>query len=283
MRKDCKLGFSLLEVSVVLLIIGILLASISAGKSMIQSSRITAAKSLTANSPVSSIDGLVIWLEPVLAESIDEDETYEGQEITGWQNITNYYNTSELLVKTDAPKYAEKSINSLPSIRFDGDDDIDIESALKNIASRNFSIFIVEDRANTGIDDILINATDLIIQYTATNKFSIKQGGTTFATAALQDFNPTINYISFEKNTASNTTITEYYRNKMVTDSSTPNVSSTATNFVSTFTGATLGDSSNGFNGDISEVIIYNKALDETEAAEVLKYLSSKYKITLTQ
>ncbi|MCE3255904.1 MAG: hypothetical protein K0R25_1398 [Rickettsiaceae bacterium] len=58
-----KLAFSLIELSVVILVIGILVVGITKGMSIMRSAKLQSAQSLTQSSPVALIDGLKLWLE----------------------------------------------------------------------------------------------------------------------------------------------------------------------------------------------------------------------------
>ena len=295
MKKNSKLGFSLLEVSVVLLIIGILLASVSAGKSMIKTSRLTSAKSLTANSPVVAVDGLAIWLETVSDRSFAEDDTYDFTNISGWQNLTNYFSANNLSFTGD-PSYRESAINDLPSVNFDGNDSIDINTAIQPIVGTNFAIFIVEKREDNVVIKTIIDSTDddLLIQYSAANIIINKNGGVgadieipSVATTNI----PSINYISFASsaNCAAPAGL-NYYRNKGVfvnrttsEDEITADGTHANTDAISSIAAATLGATTDGYNGNISEIVIYNQSLTFLELEEILNYLSSKYKIPLTR
>jgi prepilin-type N-terminal cleavage/methylation domain-containing protein len=284
MKNNFRLGFSLLEVSVVLLIIGILLASVSAGKSMIRTAKITSSQSLTASSPVSAVEGLAIWLEPVSVSSLSPDDTYDSQAISGgWQNLTNYFVPANFTV--DGPTYNESSINGVPSVTF-GEDDatVDINSSLQHITGTNFSIFIVEERSNgTGI---LIDSSNMVARYVDDN-FQIEKNSLQVVDVAVPT-GPAINYISFASSaTGSSPKGLAYYRNKGVFFDSFDNqvITTTAVDdnneSISSISDATLGGAIGSFKGDISELIVYNNSLTIIELNEILDYLSSKYRITL--
>jgi type II secretory pathway pseudopilin PulG len=279
-----KLGFSLLEISVILLIIGILIASVSSGKSMIKKSRITSAQTLSANSPVSAVDTLAIWLEPVMSDSISEDETHEGKTISGWQNMTNYFAPQKFNIGGN-PSYKESSINKIPSINFDGDDSIDINNAIQHITGSNFAIFIVEKRDDN--NGMLIASDNIKVAYDD-NRFAIVQNTTGgIQTPGVVADGPAINYISFASYQNGAAPVgTAYYRNKGVFIDSNgekinPTIQLTSTSIIPTIANATLGAATNGFKGDISELIIYGQSLTFPELDEVLKYLSTKYQIEL--
>lgn len=65
-KINIKKGFTLFEFSMVLLILGLLVAGIIAGQSMIQSAQLAKAKSLTQSAPVMNSEDLTLWLETVL-------------------------------------------------------------------------------------------------------------------------------------------------------------------------------------------------------------------------
>ncbi|MBU6338893.1 MAG: prepilin-type N-terminal cleavage/methylation domain-containing protein [Rickettsiales bacterium] len=60
MKKNTYKAFSLIELSIVILVIGILFAGVMQGRSLIQKSRLKTAQSLTKSSPVSGIYGLLL-------------------------------------------------------------------------------------------------------------------------------------------------------------------------------------------------------------------------------
>jgi prepilin-type N-terminal cleavage/methylation domain-containing protein len=60
-RINFKKAFSLIELSIVVLIIGILVAGITQSSRLVSMMKIQSARSLTINSPVASIKGLTIW------------------------------------------------------------------------------------------------------------------------------------------------------------------------------------------------------------------------------
>ena len=64
------LAFSLIELSIVVLIIGILIAGVTQGSRLIRQSKIKTAQNQTTNSPVNSITGLNLWLETTLDDSV---------------------------------------------------------------------------------------------------------------------------------------------------------------------------------------------------------------------
>lgn len=283
MKNNIKLGFSLLEVSVVLLIIGILLASVSAGKNMIRTSKLTSAQSLTNSSPVAAVDSLVLWMEPILPTSFAENETYQNQTLSYWRNVTNSY-TPANLTSSGTPVYNELGINELPSVVFNSGDTFNINAPMQNIVGTNFAIFIVERRA---VDGTIIDSDNLDVRYDS--GFEIDKNGTVdviSSAVAAGDIDPAISYISFASSTMNAAPVgLTYYRNKGVLVSgnqiNSTAADATSINSITSLSGVTLGAAASGYDGDIAEIIVYNKSLTFDELDEVLVYLSKKYRITL--
>ena len=64
--KKSSSAFSLIELSIVILIIGIIIAGITQGSRLVTKMRVASARALTQSSPVTSIKGLMMWLETTM-------------------------------------------------------------------------------------------------------------------------------------------------------------------------------------------------------------------------
>ena len=82
-------GFSLVEMLIVLLIIGILIAGISQGIDLYSEFKIKNAQKLTINSSVSRIEGLALWLETTLEKSF-QTKMVNNSEVPQWNNISPF-------------------------------------------------------------------------------------------------------------------------------------------------------------------------------------------------
>lgn len=119
-----KKAFSLVEISIVVLIIGLLIAGISKASDMVQDSQLKAGRSLTRASKAGRIPGLLLWLETSTTESLKDNERFSGTAISTWSDISPP-NVPKLIFRqsgnssTNAIKYNEgTSSTSLPYIDF---------------------------------------------------------------------------------------------------------------------------------------------------------------------
>lgn len=69
MKNYSKKAFSLIEISIVILIIGLLIAGISKATDMLAEAKLKSARSLSRSSLVSRLNNLVLWLDVTQAES----------------------------------------------------------------------------------------------------------------------------------------------------------------------------------------------------------------------
>lgn len=118
-----KKAFSLIELSIVILIIGILVAGITQSSRLIRQMRLSSARSITQSSPVSTIKDLMVWLESTSEKSFDDAEEENGLTVTNWYDLNPQgsfkYNAKANNV-ADKPTFVENGINGLPVLSATG-------------------------------------------------------------------------------------------------------------------------------------------------------------------
>ena len=107
-----KKAFSLIELSIVLLIIGLLVAGITQSSRLVQKFRIRTAQTLTESSPVNGIRNLVAWYETTSQASFDSTID-NGVAVSSWYDISPSVNKSNATQTTAAnrPVYTENDIH----------------------------------------------------------------------------------------------------------------------------------------------------------------------------
>ena len=309
LKTKSKLAFSLIEISVVMLIVGILIAGISQGIDLYEDIKIATTKDITKKSIVGRISDLVGWWETSLDESFDKNAKYEGAEITKWIDI-NPQSINKLLLTSNSnsrPTIKMKGINGLPSIEFDYNS---TNGKCKYFFNNNFNLtseqtfFIVFNQKYLGDGGGMLIGTSkiggipssnylLVIQTNPSSSRKLRYSVTTGATSA--DINA--NSIYSDENINENKdyvvgivkNISQgYYQtqiNKTVKKLDVANIEERSINYHRILIGTFSGTCSSGagslrqFYGQISEIIIYGKALRTKEYEEVMKYLFKKYDI----
>ncbi len=116
LNKNHKQAFSLVEISIVILIIGLLIAGISKASDMIFDAELKSGRSLTKGAKVGRMANLALWLETTSAESILDNERFKDTTVTLWRDI-NPQSTSKFIFKKGGdPKYIEEGQNNMPAI-----------------------------------------------------------------------------------------------------------------------------------------------------------------------
>lgn len=118
-------AFSLIELSIVVLIVGIIVAGVTQSTSLVRKMRLSTAKSLTASSDIASIPNLTTWLETTKDESLIDSEEDDGDTISVWYDInpqqTLKNNAQQLSATSNLhPTYISNCIKNLPCLNFNG-------------------------------------------------------------------------------------------------------------------------------------------------------------------
>lgn len=153
MKKSPR-AFSLIELSIVIAIVGLLLGLTIQGNRVTTQIRVNSAKSLTQSSGVFAIDALSLWLETTADGAVTNadgsNNPDDGDKVASWNDYNKQLiNKSNATQATDAirPTFATKSINGLPAIKFNG---TSTYLSLTNLFTKSFTVFVVLRTAVAG-------------------------------------------------------------------------------------------------------------------------------------
>ncbi len=128
-------AFSLVELSVVILIIGILIAGVTQSGRLIRQIKLSTARSLTSSSDVASIRDVTAWFEATTAGVFTDingnTDIDDKSKLRAWRDVNPQKSISDKPIMTNGtavdgstnntePKYIISGINGLPSVYFDG-------------------------------------------------------------------------------------------------------------------------------------------------------------------
>ena len=289
-----KKAFTLIELTVVLILIGIFIVGTVKGQGLLSAARLASARSLTSKSPVPQISGLIAWYGTSLKDSFKGTEVTDATQITTWYDIApgskpNTSSAKNKLTRTasSAVIYQTSGINKIPSIKFSG---------AANAMLAGLGDFYQYQGA-------LAQCSIFFVAMPLTSSLGvIADGGSGAYSVSLVAINPPNIYFNLTTGvstgtgsnpagiTANGSYITAAYFNGATSGAYVNNAATMAGGGVidpgtNTLRGLTIGagrDGSSGFNGLISEVIVYDRLLQLQERKDVMKYLSKKYAIPVT-
>jgi hypothetical protein len=153
--KNFKKAFSLVELALVILIIGLALAGISSGVRLVYQFNINSARSLTSGSAVNSMGGIVAWFDAVHEQSFKEVEADDLVPISAWRDINPQKTFKFSLIQNSSsqkPIYISKSAAGIPVIEFTTKpfeiQNMATDQNLELSGNPSFTIFVVASGSN---------------------------------------------------------------------------------------------------------------------------------------
>ena len=285
-KKTKKFAFSLIELSIVILVIGILMVGVSQGYNLVRSAQISNARGITAKSPISQMQGLLAWYETSMKESLDQSKLKDGDSISTWKDISpnsilNGYNQLTTTASANIT-FAQSSINKIPAIKFSGISKLSLGNFTQGSSSQATVFLVVKlnyvpDTTNykTIFDG---NSADFSFSIRS-NGIQINTGSSVVSSDVANSFLNSGEYAIAIYFNGSNSKV-------YVNDTDLMFGGSVISNTLGTnqLSGLTLGknkDGINGFSGFISEVAIFNRVIKAGERKEIFNYFSKKYKIAI--
>lgn len=295
-------AFSLIEISMVLVILGILIGFVSETKDFIYKSRLTAARSLTQNAPVLAIPDLAHWYETSLQDSLEPDYKISGDRIPDSTRIKTWYDRNENLYNradleqantSYQPQYFNKVFNNtVPALRFFGGDDR-LLTTEASIIGRDITYFAVAKRVSYVRNSSVFSALAIDATFDNNNTKSFRgfhEIDGNFVTQFRNGWGVSIShpgnnipyFISamFHDNDQLSTNINGgSYSSKTLLAGQTGEFNASKISIACQWQNGNNTDAC--YNGYIAEIIIYNRALKLAERKEIEQYLSKKYGIPI--
>ncbi|MCE3254703.1 MAG: hypothetical protein K0R25_197 [Rickettsiaceae bacterium] len=326
-----KLGFTLIEMSLVILIITILMVAVSSGSGILEKIRLAGAQSLTKASPVIRISNLLVWYETTMENNFNYINTTtnttnqdnvilrSGDTIQTWRNINPYRDLDDAsptcstssqpycstaitrlskndAISGDAPTYYRSIINGLPVVRFNGATNyLNFDGSA--LSGSNYSVIIVEQRRSTqSANYFLCNNSavaneNLILGYKTNTilTFAHTFSSTSFdiTVAGYIKRIPRIHVFRFNSSLGRTHNMKELQTTAVQDLTLATTNNATGKTVLSSYTSPGIGGVSGGcggsstafYNGDIGEIIIFTKYINDDEMNDIIQYLSKKWKI----
>jgi hypothetical protein len=207
----------------------------------------------------------------------------DGSPIALWNDQSDNGNNFSQAASSQRPLYNLSGISGIPSLSFDGANDIMESSAIPALESANITYFVVYDRTTT--------TSDMIITADYTSNFKkwrtyMNNGQNTILSA---HYSPTIKWVrytdppgaSFFSTHITPTQIRTYNQGDVEMTRSATYTTPSGHNHIYLGNRDPLTESSYSFTGEIAEVVIYNTALNDLERIMVENYIGAKYNMAI--
>lgn len=287
-------AFSLIELSIVILIIGILITGIIGGISLLDKARLNTARTLTASSPVAGIPDIYLWVESTSQDSFIESETVDGQRISTWYDINPQSTQRRSLTQSTTaakPFYKEKYRNGLPSVSFRfSNNRATLQSSNYPDTPQKFTIFAVSSLGSagtTGNGFFLIYIKNAItLRYNNSSESNYNStfiyDGSSFEPRAQISTSPKFNTVQLLTSTYDGTTLTIKRKDPIsttATASTTRRVYLQPEDSIVQIYQDIRDTGGSTVIGEVMEVIVFSRKLTDEEYSAVESYLNKKWQI----
>ncbi len=286
-KKNNKSAFTIIELSIVILVISVMVVGVATGKSLITKARLANAKSLTRQSVIKDMgDDLIAWYETSLEGSFKESETKtDGSAITLWKDSNkNAVNKNDATAVVSPTLVQNVFYNSIPGVRFTGTQYLTFNGS--KFAKNSYTVFVVEQRSSGKNENLFIGGTgsttnsNLILGYGADTTISFGHYGNEFpiGTESYKSLIPKIHTFSFNNSVGKSYSV----NGKSITANNPAQTDS-----LISFNGAMIGRyNPDGYPrtyvGDLAEIIMFKRSLKTEEVEAIESYLGSKYGIPVS-
>ena len=302
-----KQAFSLIELSIVILIIGILVAGVTSSSRLIRAMKLISAKQMTQSSPVLTIQDLLAWFEPTkdgvfgtgsAGNYTQQASPDNGQPIATWMDGNPRLVSGSQIVATQSslsnqPLYVENGMNGLPSLNFVDDDFLQYDDNIGG--STGATLFIVfkphdfltfrQTFMGGGINFSNSNDGNKCLTLIHVNNTTWYGGwGSTNTVSSFNIVSPSI--CRFVYRSGSFQTFTNGVGDTPQNIGSAQPLSRVDIN-PPNYTKDTIGSNARAvdyqynFHGYIGEIIVYGRGLKNEESIDVEKYLAKKWGVKL--
>ena len=278
-----KRAFSLLELSIVIVIIAILLIGVVGSKHLVKKSRISTARHLSNSSPISAIKDNRLWLESSLDDTAFSDNpgAGDGDSLSSWKDNSSNQNKIIVSAVGSGPKYAN-TINNVQAVQFSGSDSdyLIIENA-SFLNDTDYTIFVLEKRESDADDNYFIGDSSitsanetLILGYSTDSAPIHSQGTSNNYTANLES------YESYSGKPRLFAFVSDSVDGKKMYINGVLAAESSDTDQLSGLTNLPIGK---GYNGEIGEIAIFTRALKNVERKEIEDYVGKKWDFSINR
>ena len=242
--------------------------------SLVAKSRLAAAQTLTASSPINGIKDSALWLESAVDTSFADGETSNNTSISNWNDSRTHSPTKVSVVKVGNGPVYSNTINYVHAVKFVGNssDYLKIEDA-SFLNNTDYTVFVLEKRHSSssnnyflGDSSIVTANQNLLLGYSADNQVIHSQAGS-------NSYNSTITGYSTSNKPRMFTFVSDS-SGKRTYINGVLAAQSSDTSQLSGITELAIGK---GYTGEIGEIAIFTRGLKNEERKSTEDYIGKKW------
>lgn len=288
-------AFTLIELSVVLIIVVALVIGIIAASSVVSSARLSQARNMTGSAPVLQVENLVMWLESTSKKSFEDSETRGDLPVSVWYDINpqSIIKNNFVASGSNRPIYTKNAVSGLPGLKFDGVDDFmtnTVPGLMGRMSAQATWIFVFKvDAMNKDQTFMSIEqgGNRFIIQLDSNNLFTQIEGNNNISTNVVADFLNVPYVVTAIRKVGDNPPVAIYLNGEFSYNSGNSNNegSSEYDQGMNTFTNSVVignrDSAEESVSGYLLEMIVYNRAITPQERFNIEEYLKKKWKLRM--
>ena len=298
-NKNFRTAFSLIEISLVVLIVGILISGVSLGVDLYDDFKLTTARQLTINSRVGRIEDLVAWYETTNQNVFSKGTTSfedlakfeENQTINRWKDSNpkaSYKIDATQTSSNFQPTIIFDKTTSLPIVRFGAGKFLNLPNGTVPVGNQPYTVIFASKidadfecgcaLLTSGVFDYDNPKNSNNFEFYLTNRFAnVYFSGSSGVSTPNNTVSP--NKFQIFSSVYDQDTLKVYINKNYWSGSATVNlIDNKETN---NFIGKGIRAGNNSFIGSIAEIIIFNRNLSNGEREDIENYLSKKWSIKL--
>ena len=275
-KSSSQKVFSLLEISAVILIIGIFVAGVMGGNILVAKSRLADAQTLTTSSPINGIKDSALWLETSVDSSFVDGETANNNSITTWYDSRKSAANKVVISAAGTGPLYSNTINYIHAVKFSGSssDHLKIEDA-SFLNNTDYTIIILEKRQSNSANNYFFGESPtgtanqkLALGYSLDGTVIHAQGTNSYTSNVSSYANSTDKPKVFTFISDSSSGKKTYINGVLAAQSAdTTQLTGITTDFP-------IGKS---YTGEIGEIAIFTRALKAEERKSVEDYIGKKF------
>ncbi|OFW80376.1 MAG: hypothetical protein A2887_05435 [Alphaproteobacteria bacterium RIFCSPLOWO2_01_FULL_40_26] len=287
-----KRAFSLIELSIVILIIGILVAGITQASRLVAQMKIASARTQTQSAPVTSIKGLMLWLETTMETAFQTSEAEDVANVTLWNDYSPQSVSKNNVSRGTSDNnitYKTNGINGLPSLSFGGSTGATtfLSGTLISNPKDIFTFFLVaksDDTTSTNYRIAFLNGGTA----PSVNGWIYQKGGGGGVNNGKRVLTLWSSIDSAGSNITSNPEIISATYDgtnvKLWANGTAETLNNPSGSIATPITAIYVGNSPNGsypWQGLIGEIIVFDSVLKNADRKDVEKYLGKKWGVKI--